>query len=161
MWRQKGKGEKKKDEKKGHLESVYYHLIYPEDIKSNIQQIQKRVPGASLSSSLGISIQLPLLDTWFRVGQWKKTLQLKFHCHRPMVPFLLQLGPLSLFLLRQRRAEQAPLQCPAGPYTSWLQSLFLVPFSWAINSLTCFLDFPGQQLFPWPIRNTNSCFRSV
>lgn len=67
-----GEGEKKKGKKKGHLEGVYYHFIYLEDIKSNIQQIQKRVPGASLSSSLGISIQLPLLDTWFRVGQWKK-----------------------------------------------------------------------------------------
>lgn len=51
-------GEKKKE----HLEVAYYHLIYPANIKANIQQIQK-MPGASLSSSLGTGIQLTPTDT--------------------------------------------------------------------------------------------------
>lgn len=156
-------GKEKRKEKKVHLEVVYHYLIYSADIKANIQQIQKRVPGAPLSSSLGMGIQLLPLDTYFRVRQWKNCCPIRIPQSQavPVATFLVQLGLLSFFLSRQRGAEQAPLHSPAGPYTSLLQPLFLVPFSWAAHCLTCFMDFPGQQTFPLSISNTISFFKSA
>lgn len=99
------------------------------------------MPGASLSSSLGMGIQLTPPDTWFRVWQWKTAVQLKSHCRRPMVTFLLHLGPLRLSSPGREELKE-PHSRPQLVLTHHCCS----PFSWCLSA-GLLIVYPASWIF--------------